>query len=547
MCCVSFIDPLILNNVPPASAGRRRLPYVLTLLLCLNSLDAGAAQSNEQTLYQEAHAAYRARAIAAGRARNEKVVADNFFEAGNPEQAAKLYLHALAVAPDAFYYDEKKQIATRLASANHKPEAIEILEELLTERSNDEKAKAEITKLIITLRPRTISIAEADAVLKQDSRNKYALLTKADALRKRKKFSDSLLLYRRILEQGNDFDARLGLIYSLLAIGAKADAKQEFKLLRGEEGGAQEEQYYELASVLNASTRPSVDLLQNYYSDSDKNRTVEHGAIIRMVFGNLDWIADVREKTAEAPDTAPASAKTYSLGIVTNITGRYKVTGIYGRADLRGDKRVFVNTGQFKVDVNTGSGILSANLTRDALNATTASINSAIQVSSKALELAQPLTERFRTNLFYAYKNYSDGNAANDFRASANYVLYQGVPLITVGYGYHRMNYKNPPGLGPSYTYSALQNFSSHQTMVTAYYESRYFYLNLDVEFGREAYEKNQSSLKDTFHYYVGSIGYKATPKLTFELNTEISKAATAEVADIFKESVTGARLSYLF
>ena len=536
---------------------RRYLLRAITVLLCLlNSVDTGAAQSSEQTLKQQAYAAYRARAIAAGRARNEKIVADNFFEAGNLEQAAKSYLHALAVAPYAFYYDEKILIATRLAKANHKPVAIGILEELLNEVSNDVPAKLEITKLLDTLQPRSVSIAEVDAILKQDSRNKYALLKKADSLRQGKEFRESLPLYRRILQQGNDFDTRLGLIYSLLAVGEKSEAKQEFKLLHTEDG-EQEEQYYELANVLDTSTRPTVDLLLNHYDDSDKNKSVEHGATIKVVVGNLDWVADIRNKTAtsvDIPDYTPvnvtAKAKIYSLGATTHVTDRVIVTGKYGRTDLIAvDQRASISTGQLKADVKTGSGVLSGNVSREALNATTASIKSATQVTKKSIELTQPLTERLKTNLAYAYRNYSDGNAANDFRASASIVLYQGLPQISLGYGFHRTNYKNPliDGLHPSYSYAAPQNLVAHQTMLTAYYESERFYVNVDIEYGREAFEKNDVKFNDQFHYNVATVGFKATRKLSFELNRESSKSATADIADTYNETVTGARVSYLF
>lgn len=538
--------------VAPRGAIRRQIWCALIVLLCsTHGADASAAQSNEQTLQQQAYAAYRARAIAASRARNEKVVADNTFEAGNLEQAAKLYLHALAVAPGAFYYDEKKEIATRLARANRKADAIAILEELLRERRNDEVAKLDITKLLSTLQPQTVTSKEVDAMLKQDSRNKYALLTKADGLRQQKQFRESLSFYRRILQQGNDFDARLGLIYSLLAAGAKADAKREFKLLSTEDG-AQEEQYYELSNELDANTRPTVDLLLNHYDDSDMNKSAEHGATIKVVVGNLDWIAEIRDKTATLMEMPEAKTKVYSLSATTNVTDRLLVIGKYGRTDLiTADQRRSLNTGQLKLDVKTGfsTGVLSGSASWDVLNATVASIKSATQVAKKSIELTQPLTDRLKTYLSYAYKSYSDGNAANDFRASASFVIYQGQPQISLGYGFHRTNYKNPlvDGEQPSYSYSAPQDLVAHQAMLTAYYESEQFYVNVDIEYGRETFEKNQSKANDQFRYNVVTIGFKATRKLSFELNKESSNSTIANAEDTYNESTLGARVWYLF
>ena len=527
----------------------RRCSHAITLLLCLiNGVDASAGQSSDQTLKQQAYAAYRARSIAAGLARNEKVVADNFFEAGNLEQAAKLYLHALAAAPDAFYYDEKKLIATRLASANHKPDAIAILEELLTERKNDLPEKLEIIKLLDTLQQHAVTLMEIDALLKQDSLNPYALLIKANSLRQQKRFRESVPLYRRILQQGSNFDARMGLIYSLLALEEKAEALREYKRIHTE-NDAQSEQYRELGSLVESSMRPSVDLALSHYADTDKNRSVEHSAVIRVVVGNLDWVANISDKTATLFD-ASANVKTYAISASGNATDRFRLTGKYGRAHLIADARRIVNTGQLKVDVNTGSGTLSGNVSWDALNATTASIQNAIQASKKSVELMQPFTERLKANLAYAYKSYSDGNAANDFRASASYVLYNGVPQISVGYGHHCTNYKNPlitgSSIPPSYSYSAPKKLVAHQAMLTSYYESEQFYINVDIEMGREAYEKNRVKIKDKFHYNAASIGFKATSKLSVELSAENSKAATAEIEDTYNDSIFGARVSYL-
>ena len=141
------------------------------------------------------------------------------------------------------------------------------------------------------------------------------------------------------------------------------------------------------------------------------------------------------------------------------------------------------------------------------------------------------------------------GNAANDFRASASFVIYQGLPQISLGYGFHRTNYKNPlvDGQQPSYSYSAPQNLVAHQTMLTAYYESEHFYLNVDIEYGREASEKNNDKVKNQFRYNVATIGFKATRKLSFELNRESSNSTIANAEDTYNESTMGARISYLF
>ena len=515
---------------------------VLMILLCLLG-SASAAPPNAQTLNPSTYTAYRARAIAISHARNEKVIADNFFEAGNLEQAAKLYLHALAAAPDAFSFAEKKHIATRLVKANHRPDAVVILQQLLIEAKSNLPTKLEIVKILAGLPQNSAALAELDAVLKQDSRNKYALLIKADSLRRQKKFSESVPVYRSILQQGHDFDAHLGLVYSLLAVGAKADAKKQFKLIPVEDD-AQQEQLDELANTLNSRTRPTLDLLLNHYADSDENRSLEHGVIVRLVTGNIDWVADVRNKIAiaDAEDTT-ATAGTYSLSATANVTDDLRVTGKYGRAKLTAEREALLTTGLLKVAAQVGTGTVTVNVARDALSATPTLISNAIQVSKRAIELKQPLAERLKANLAYAYKSYSDGNTSDDLRAAAYYVVYHGAPQISLGAGYGRVNYKNPTTNG----YSAPQNLLAKKLMLTTYYESERLYVDVNIEYGRESYEKNSVYKDNIFHYETATLGMKVTRKLSVELSAERSNSSAAEGAETFDDSVASARLSYLF
>ena len=517
---------------------------VLVVLLCLmGSASASAAPPSAQTSNPSTYTAYRARAIAVSHARNEKIIADNFFEAGNLEQAAKLYLHALAAAPEAFSFAEKKHIATRLVRANHRPDAVIILQQLLIEAKSNLPAKLEIVKILAALPQNSAALAELDAVLKQDSHNKYALLIKADSLRRQKQFSESILVYRRILQQGHNFDASLGLVYSLLAVGAKADAKKQFKLIPVEDD-AQQEQLDELANTLNSRTRPTLDLLLNHYADSDENSSLEHGVIVRVVTGNIDWVADVRNKTAsaDAEDTA-ATADTYSLSATANVTDAVRVTGKYGRSTLTAERVASFTTGLLKVAAQVGTGTVTINVAQDALSATPTLISNAIQVSKKAIELRQPLTERLKANLAYADKNYSDDNASTDLRAAAYYAVYNGAPQINLGAGYGRVHYKSPTTNG----YSAPQNLLATKLMLTLYYESERFYVDVNIEYGRESYEKNRVYKDNIFHYETAALGIKITRKLSVELSAERSNSSAAEGAETFDDSVASARLSYLF
>lgn len=516
---------------------------VLLIFLSFHTLDARAAPPANPASNPQAYAAYRARAIAAGQARNEKIAADNFFEDGNLEQAAKLYLHALTAAPDAFSFAEKKQIATRLAGAGRQSDASVILQELLAQRKNDLPARLELVKSLVAMQQHTAAFAELDNILRHDGRNRYALLIKADALRRQKLFSESIPVYLSILQQANDFDARLGLVYSLLAVGAKAEAKKHFKLIEAEDEGRQE-QLDELAKALNSSTRPRLDLLLNHYEDSDENRSLEHGVLVRVVAGNIDWVADIRNKTAisDAEETR-ATADTYALSAAANVTDDLRVTGKYGRTKLIAASTVSRASYLLKLDAKLGTSLVTANFSQEALTATPALISNPILVSKNSIGLTQPLMPRFKTNLAYVYKTYSDGNTAQDFRAGAYYAVYHGAPQISVGAGYHRADFKSPTSNG----YSAPQDLLGKQVMLTAYYEGERFYMDVNIEYGRESYEKNQVFKDNIFYYTTAAFGVKVTRRLALELGAEKSNSSAAKGAETFDDSVVNARLSYLF
>lgn len=93
------------------------------------------------------------------------------------------------------------------------------------------------------------AIKELDRVLKVDSENREALLTKAHILRWQGNPGDAILLYKKLLEQKEDFFAHWGLVWAYMDINKISEANQLFQSLRPRDK-SQQADYDELSSAL---------------------------------------------------------------------------------------------------------------------------------------------------------------------------------------------------------------------------------------------------------------------------------------------------------
>lgn len=492
------------------------------------------------------------------RARALKTAADYNFTQNNLDLAASFYLRALALAPEIFSVEEKKQIANRLATAHHQNEAIEVLRQLALEHGDDAEIRVNLAKLLSATQDYSAAIAEVDKILNQDHGNKYALLVKANSLRSQQKFGQSAALYRSILKDSEDFDARLGLTYSLLAMGEKTRARDSFGKMKTEDED-QQQQIDELGYYLKSVTRPTVDLYSATLTDSDKNRTSDRRVTLRGTGTDWDLAASYDRKSAhsivEDPDTVALpytklfTASSIAGSASANFSEVLRLTLKLGQTKLDADTQHAFITRGVTVDLKTGQyplSIVSVDISHDVLTTTGTQIARMVELDQSSIKYTRALNARTTLNLNYRYKQYasaSDTNTANDFQGSAQYVLYRGAPFINVGYVYRHMNYNHIA----DDNYFDPQNYRSNQAYVTLYYELSPFYFDFETDYGQQTYDRYEVKNRDSFKFASATIGTAATKRLHLELHSEYNGSTSLDSGYKYHDLLISAQVSYMF
>ena len=152
-------------------------------------------------------------------------------QSDDKERTAEFYVHAIRLAPQMFNYDEKIAITKLLIALKRQDDAIVLLQSMVSEPHQGFTAEITLAKLQAAAGEYDAALYEANEILQRDQKNYGALLVKGKSLLRRKAFGAAIQAYRSLLEREDDFDARLGLIYCLLAIGQKQEAVKQFQLL----------------------------------------------------------------------------------------------------------------------------------------------------------------------------------------------------------------------------------------------------------------------------------------------------------------------------
>ncbi len=500
------------------------------------------------------------------RAQALKAAADYNFTQNNLDLAANFYLRALALAPEIFSVGDKKLIANRLVAAHRQREAIEVLRQLALDHGSDVEISVSLAKLLSATQDYSAAIAEVDKVLNQDQGNKYALLLKANSLRSQQKFGQSVALYRSILKKGEDFDARLGLTYSLLAIGEKTKARDSFGKFKTDDED-QLQQVDELSYYLLSATRPTVDLYEGTFVDSEHNHTTEQRVTLRGTSTDWDLVASYGRKSARSEvetDTEPyTKTKTYTADYVTgsastNFSEVVRLRMTLGQTKLGADTRRSFTTRDVTVDLKTGlqpMSTLSVALSHDVITTTGSQIAKMIEVDQSGIKYTRALNTDTTLYLNYHYKEYSDlripkgdgnnpgNNAANDIQGITQYTLYRGASVINIGYSYRRMNYHGP-GTGG---YFAPQNYAAHQGFVTLYYEYAPFFFDIETDYGQQQYDLRLAANKDKFKYLSATLGTAASSKLHLEIHGEFNRSESVKTGYKYHDQLLNAQVSYMF
>ena len=153
-----------------------------------------------------------------------KRLGDLLVEQDNVEQAADAFSRALSAGRESFSPNERVQMAVYLSWADRLNESKDELERLLTQDPKNIPARTHLARVLSWSGELSAALTQADMVLRDAPDHKEALLVKADALQWQGRYGEAIPIYQKIVARDGDFDARVGLSRSMLAVGNRTAA-----------------------------------------------------------------------------------------------------------------------------------------------------------------------------------------------------------------------------------------------------------------------------------------------------------------------------------
>jgi tetratricopeptide (TPR) repeat protein len=454
------------------------------------------------------------------RARQYKQSADAFLKSDDIEKAADAYIQALDLNKDAFSTAERVQMATRLSWADRLERAEKELRDVLAVEPNNLEARIQLARVLSWRDKLTDAVHEAEAVLKQAPDNREALQIKADALQWKGDLRRAIPIYEQLIQKEDNFDARLGLSYSLLYAGNRTAAEESRQMLKPSTGN-QQERLSKFQDTFEGMTRPKLDLQYLYFNDSDGNLLDRYGIAQGFWLGNFDMAANFRHTEAR-DDTQKNRAEEFSLRAYTNPNELFGVGGRLGLTQTRAGNTSNFGTGEIKLDAKISNGSLGASVTREVLTDSAELIENRIRATIAGLKWSQQLTERFSVHPSYWYRSFSDVNHAHDAQFTSQYLLLFN-PKVAVGYRFRYVNFNRQSGGA----YFDPSDYYSNRGFISFYLDRPRFYFFSDIFAGQQAFRRNGVRSKDPVYGGTGSIGYRPIRNLVLEFSIEGGQLAT--------------------
>lgn len=468
-----------------------------------------------------------------------KQLGDLFVAEDKLEPAADAYLRALDTSRNSFSSMERVQIAIYLSWADRLNESENELRALLKQEPKNLAARTHLARVLAWSGELADAVMEADTVLRDSPENKEALLVKADALQWQGRYTEAVPIYRKIVARDGDFDARVGLSRSLLALGSRIEAVENFHSVKAN-NGRQQRELAKLTEAIDQETRPTLDGRYNYYHDSDRNR------LSRYSLTSGFWLGDQKLgfsfRHTEADDkTRSNRAEDLSLKTYGQLTDRLSAGIGLGLSTLRDRHTSSFPTGHVRLDARVLGGTVGANVTREVISDTAELIENRIRLTAIGVNFNQPITDRVSVSGNYHYKDFSDGNHANDLQLVSQYAVYLS-PRIVVGHRFRLLDFQKQSRSG----FFDPNNYIANRAFASLYYENRLFYTYLEGYIGYQTFRRNRVASDDTIHGGTGSIGIKPLANLAIEINVEGGNFAAGSASG-FNYLVIGPRILYRF
>ena len=468
-----------------------------------------------------------------------KQLGDLLVAQDNLEQAADAYAKALAASPDSFSVTDRVRMAIYLSWADRLGESEAELRRIINLDPKNIAARTHLARVLSWSSALNEAIVQADTVLRDSPDHKDALLVRADALQWQGRYLEAIPIYRKVLARDNDFDARVGLSRSLLALGDRVGAIENLRLLKPA-NARQKRETTRLTEAIDLETRPSMEARYNYYTDSDRNR------LNRYALGGSFWVdnqkygADYRHTDAR-DRTRDNRGEDFLIKVYSRLTDRFSAGAGLGFTQLADRHTSNFPAGHLRADAKLFGGSAGVNVTREVLTDTAELIDNRIRMTNVGMYITQPLAERFSVHGGYHYKSFSDGNHANELQLASQYTIYL-APRINIGYRFRLLDFHKQSGSG----YFDPNNYIANRAFSSLYYENRFFYTYLEGYLGYQTFRRDGVASDDLVHGGSGSIGVKPTASLVVEVNAEGGNFAAGSTSG-FNYFIIGPRIIYRF
>jgi len=468
-----------------------------------------------------------------------KRLGDLLVEQDNVEQAADAFSRALSAGRESFSPNERVQMAVYLSWAYRLNESKDELERLLTQDPKNIPARTHLARVLSWSGELSAALTQADMVLRDAPDHKEALLVKADALQWQGRYGEAIPIYQKIVARDGDFDARVGLSRSMLAVGNRTAALENLNALKPA-NARQKRDLAKLTEAVNQETRPSVEGRYNHYHDSDRNSLDRYSLAGDFWLGDQKYGMSFRHTDAEDP-SRHTRAEDVLFKISSRLTDTVGVGAGIGFTQLDDHHTSNFPAGYVRLDSKLFAGNAGVNLTREVLTDTAELIENRIRMSTLGLYNSQPLTERFSVSGGYNYKSFSDGNHANDLQLVGQYAIYL-APRIVIGDRFRFLDFLKQTHSG----FFDPNNYVANRVFTSLYYEHRYFYTYLEGYLGYQWFKRDGANTQEFIHGGAGALGVKPVTNLAIELNVEGGNFAAGTTSG-FSYFIIGPRLLYRF
>jgi len=510
------------------------MKLLLVLLCALASVVDSSAQTVDQLLKSAQTAPDKKT-----QANLYKQLGDKLAAQDQIEQAADAFSKALASGRENFSPTERVRMAIHLSWADRLKESRDELDRVLAQDPKNIAARSHLARVLSWSGDLSEAVAQADLVLKDQPEHKDALLVKGDALQWQGRYVEAIPIYQKLVAQDGDFDARVGLSRSLMAVGNRTAALENRDSLQA--GSArQKRDLAKLIDALDQEIRPTVEARYNYYRDSDQNRLNRYALGGNFWIDNYKFGINFRHTDANDP-TRDNRAEDLLFRIYSRLTDQFGAGAGIGFTQLADRHTSDFLAGHIRFDGKLFAGTAGVNVTREVLSDTAELIENRIRMTNVGLYVSQPLTERFSVYAGYNYKSFSDGNHANDLQLTTQYAIYL-APKIMIGHRFRLLDFHEQSGSG----FFDPNNYIANRAFTSVYYENKLLYTYLEGYVGYQTFRRNQVATDSFIHGGAGSVGIKPIANLAIEVNVEGGNFAAGSTAG-FTYFIVGPRVLYRF